>query len=157
MIENYGVLKEMLSGRGYTFKSDTDTEVLVQFIDYLRKENQCSLFEAVQAALNQVVGAYARAVVDKDDRDEIIAARKSSPLVVGIGEGEFFLASDATPIVEYVNDVAYINDGEIAVLNRNKPLKNGDLNNVESKNHVKKSEMNKSQIEKRLFKPYDHT
>ena len=99
IIENYGVLKAMLAEKGYTFRSETDTEVLVQFIEYLHTENRCTLFEAVQAALNQVIGAYAIAVLDRTNNDEIIAARKSSPLVVGIGEGEYFLASDATPIV----------------------------------------------------------
>ncbi len=148
IIENYGVLKTMLAGKGYTFRSDTDTEVLVQFIDYLRAENHCSLFEAVQAALNQVIGAYAIAVLDRDNSDEIIAARKSSPLVVGIGENEFFLASDATPIVEYVKDVVYLNDGEIAVINRHKPLKIVDLNNIESKIDIRTLEMNISELEK---------
>ncbi len=148
IIENYGVLKAMLAEKGYTFQSDTDTEVLVQFIDYLRTENKCTLFEAVQAALNQVIGAYAIAVLDRNNSDEIIAARKSSPLVVGIGEGEYFLASDATPIVEYVKDVVYLNDGEIAVINRRKPLKIMNLNNIESKIDIRKLEMNISELEK---------
>lgn len=148
IIENYGVLKTMLMGKGYTFRSDTDTEVLVQFIDYLRNENQCTLFEAVQAALNQVIGAYAIAVLDKDNNNEIIAARKSSPLVIGIGDGEYFLASDATPIVEYVQNVVYLNDGEIAVINRNKPLKIVNLDNIESKIDIRKLEMNISELEK---------
>ncbi len=148
IIENYGVLKAMLAEKGYTFQSDTDTEVLVQFIDYLRTENKCTLFEAVQAALNQVIGAYAIAVLDRNNSDEIIAARKSSPLVVGIGEGEYFLASDATPIVEYVKDVVYLNDGEIAVINRCKPLKIVNLNNIESKIDIRKLEMNISELEK---------
>lgn len=148
IIENYGVLKEMLMGKGYTFRSDTDTEVLVQFIDYLRTTNHCSLFEAVQAALNQVIGAYAIAVLDRDNNDEIIAARKSSPLVIGIGEGEYFLASDATPIAEYVKDVVYLNDGEIAIINRNKPFRIVNLNNIESKIDICKLEMNISELEK---------
>ena len=148
IIENYVVLKTMLMGKGYTFRSDTDTEVLVQFIDYLRNENQCTLFEAVQAALNQVIGAYAIAVLDKDNNNEIIAARKSSPLVIGIGDGEYFLASDATPIVEYVQNVVYLNDGEIAVINRNKPLKIVNLDNIESKIDIRKLEMNISELEK---------
>ena len=138
IIENYGVLKAMLAEKGYTFRSETDTEVLVQFIEYLHTENRCTLFEAVQAALNQVIGAYAIAVLDRTNNDEIIAARKSSPLVVGIGEGEYFLASDATPIVEYVKDVVYLNDGEIAVINRHKPLKVVNLNNIESKIDIRK-------------------
>ena len=148
IIENYGVLKAMLAEKGYTFRSETDTEVLVQFIEYLHTENRCTLFEAVQAALNQVIGAYAIAVLDRTNNDEIIAARKSSPLVVGIGEGEYFLASDATPIVEYVKDVVYLNDGEIAVINRHKPLKVLHLNNIESKIDIRKLEMNISELEK---------
>lgn len=148
IIENYGVLKAMLAEKGYTFRSETDTEVLVQFIKYLHTENRCTLFEAVQAALNQVIGAYAIAVLDRTNNDEIIAARKSSPLVVGIGEGEYFLASDATPIVEYVKDVVYLNDGEIAVINRHKPLKVVNLNNIESKIDIRKLEMNISELEK---------
>ena len=148
IIENYGVLKAMLAEKGYTFRSETDTEVLVQFIEYLHTENRCTLFEAVQAALNQVIGAYAIAVLDRTNNDEIIAARKSSPLVVGIGGGEYFLASDATPIVEYVKDVVYLNDGEIAVINRHKPLKVVNLNNIESKIDIRKLEMNISELEK---------
>lgn len=148
IIENYGVLKAMLAEKGYTFRSETDTEVLVQFIEYLHTENRCTLFEAVQAALNQVIGAYAIAVLDRTNNDEIIAARKSSPLVVGIGEGEYFLASDATSIVEYVKDVVYLNDGEIAVINRHKPLKVVNLNNIESKIDIRKLEMNISELEK---------
>ena len=148
IIENYGVLKAMLAEKGYTFRSETDTEVLVQFIEYLHTENRCTLLEAVQAALNQVIGAYAIAVLDRTNNDEIIAARKSSPLVVGIGEGEYFLASDATPIVEYVKDVVYLNDGEIAVINRHKPLKVVNLNNIESKIDIRKLEMNISELEK---------
>lgn len=148
IIENYGVLKAMLAEKGYTFRSETDTEVLVQFIEYLHTENRCTLFEAVQAALNQVIGAYAIAVLDRTNNDEIIAARKSSPLVVGIGECEYFLASDATPIVEYVKDVVYLNDGEIAVINRHKPLKVVNLNNIESKIDIRKLEMNISELEK---------
>ena len=148
IIENYGVLKAMLAEKGYTFRSETDTEVLVQFIEYLHTENRCTLFEAVQAALNQVIGAYAIAVLDRTNNDEIIAARKSSPLVVGIGEGEYFLASDATPIVEYVKDVVYLNDGEIAVINRHKPLKVVNLNNIESKIDIRKLELNISELEK---------
>ena len=149
-------LRIVVVGTGAVFKihnacpsSETDTEVLVQFIEYLHTENRCTLFEAVQAALNQVIGAYAIAVLDRTNNDEIIAARKSSPLVVGIGEGEYFLASDATPIVEYVKDVVYLNDGEIAVINRHKPLKVVNLlNNIESKIDIRKLEMNISELEK---------
>ena len=108
IIENYAVLKEKLQAKGYIFKSSTDTEVLVQLIEYMKVTNQVSLLTAVQLALGEVIGAYAIAILDKEHPDEIIAARKSSPLVVGIGENEFFLASDATPIVEYTDKVVYL-------------------------------------------------
>lgn len=120
IIENYAVLKEKLQAKGYVFKSSTDTEVLVQLIEYMKVTNRVDLLTAVQLALNEVIGAYAIAILDKEHPEEIIAARKSSPLVVGIGEDEFFLASDATPIVEYTDKVVYLEDGEIAVINREK-------------------------------------
>ena len=120
IIENYAVLKEKLQAKGYIFKSSTDTEVLVQLIEYMKVTNQVSLLTAVQLALGEVIGAYAIAILDKEHPDEIIAARKSSPLVVGIGADEFFLASDATPIVEYTDKVVYLEDGEIAVLHLGK-------------------------------------
>lgn len=107
-------LKKKLQAKGYVFKSSTDTEVLVQLIEYIQVTNHIDLLTAVQLALQEVIGAYAIAVLDKDNPDGIIAARKSSPLVVGIGEGEFFLASDATPIVEYTDKVVYLEDEEIA-------------------------------------------
>ncbi|MBQ4279313.1 MAG: glutamine--fructose-6-phosphate transaminase (isomerizing), partial [Rikenellaceae bacterium] len=148
IIENYNVLKEALIQNGYTFKSCTDTEVLVQLIEYVKSVNECSLFEAVQLALRKVVGAYAIAIIEKGNPDEIIAARKSSPLVIGLGNDEYFLASDATPIVEYTDKVVYINDGEIAIINRNKPLKVVNLNNVETKLNVQQLDMSISQLEK---------
>ena len=115
IIENYAVLKEKnFKPKAIFFKSSTDTEVLVQLIEYMKVTNQVSLLTAVQLALGEVIGAYAIAILDKEHPDEIIAARKSSPLVVGIGENEFFLASDATPIVEYTDKVVYLEDGEIA-------------------------------------------
>ena len=123
IIENYRVLKDALEENGYTFRSSTDSEVLVNLIEYIRSTNACSLLEAVQQALRQVVGAYAIAVVEKNNRDEIIAARQSSPMAIGIGRGEYFLSSDAASIIEYTQDFVYVNDGEIAVINRNKPLK----------------------------------
>ena len=143
IIENYAVLKEKLQAKGYIFKSSTDTEVLVQLIEYMKVTNQVSLLTAVQLALGEVIGAYAIAILDKEHPDEIIAARKSSPLVVGIGENEFFLASDATPIVEYTDKVVYLEDGEIAVLNLGK-----ELNNVEMIPEIKKVELNLGQLEK---------
>ena len=148
IIENYAVLKEKLQAKGYIFKSSTDTEVLVQLIEYMKVTNQVSLLTAVQLALGEVIGAYAIAILDKEHPDEIIAARKSSPLVVGIGENEFFLASDATPIVEYTDKVVYLEDGEIAVLNLGKELKVVNLNNVEMIPEIKKVELNLGQLEK---------
>ncbi len=148
IIENYGVLKEALIENGYTFRSNTDTEVLIQLIEYIQDTNHCPLIEAVQSALKQVIGAYAIAIIDRSNPDEIIAARKSSPLVVGLGEGEFFLASDATPIIEYTDKVVYIEDGEIAVIHRDQPLKVLSLNNVESKLDIRRLTMSISQLEK---------
>ena len=117
IIENYAALKEKLKRKGYTFRSETDTEVLVQLIDYVRESKKLDLLTAVEIALRSVIGAYAIAVVDKGNPRQIIAARKSSPLVVGIGDGEFFLASDASPIVEYTDKVVYLDDEEIALIN----------------------------------------
>ena len=148
IIENYAVLKEKLMAKGYTFKSSTDTEVLVQLIEYIKNTNHTSLLAAVQLALGEVIGAYAIALLDKEHPDEIIAARKSSPLVVGIGQEEFFLASDATPIVEYTDKVVYLEDEEIAVIRRDKELKIVNLNNVEMPHEVKKVELNLGQLEK---------
>ena len=148
IIENYAVLKEKLQAKGYVFKSSTDTEVLVQLIEYMKVANQVDLLTAVQLALNEVIGAYAIAILDKEHPEEIIAARKSSPLVVGIGEDEFFLASDATPIVEYTDKVVYLEDGEIAVINRGKELKVVNLSNVEMTPEVKKVELKLGQLEK---------
>ncbi|KAA6321225.1 glucosamine---fructose-6-phosphate aminotransferase (isomerizing) [termite gut metagenome] len=148
MIENYAVLKEKLQKKGYTFKSSTDTEVLVQLIEYIQESNHLKLLTAVQLALQEVIGAYAIAVLEKEHPDEIIAARKSSPLVVGIGENEFFLASDATPIVEYTDKVVYLEDKEIAVIHREKDLKVVDLYNVEMTPQIKQVDMNLGQLEK---------
>lgn len=147
-IENYKVLKDALLQHGCKFHSETDTEVLVQLIEFIKLENNCSLLEAVREALNQVVGAYAIAVVEKSDPDTIIAARQSSPLVIGIGDKETFLASDATPFVEYTSKAVYLKDGEIAVIRRGEPLKLFTLENRESKVSVKKLEMSISQLEK---------
>ncbi|MEJ1236583.1 glutamine--fructose-6-phosphate transaminase (isomerizing) [Chryseolinea sp. T2] len=116
IIENYSALKQDLISKGHTFASDTDTEVLVHFIEDIKSKNECSLAEAVRLALSQVVGAYAIVVMSKNDKNTLVAARKGSPLVVGVGKGEYFLASDATPIVEYTNEVVYLNDHEIALI-----------------------------------------
>ncbi len=147
-IENYKLLKDALEEHGCKFHSETDTEVLVQLIEYIKINNKCSLLEAVREALHQVVGAYAIAVIEKNDTDTIIAARQSSPLVIGIGDDETFLASDASPFVEYTKDAVYLNDGEIAVIRRNEPLKVLNLENRESKIDVKTLEMSISQLEK---------
>ena len=148
IIENYAVLKDKLQKKGYTFRSTTDTEVLVQLIEYFKVANHLDLLTAVQLALHEVIGAYAIAVLDKSNPDEIIAARKSSPLVVGIGVDEFFLASDATPIVEYTDKVVYLEDEEIAVIKRGEELKVVNLNNVLMKPEVKTVELNLGQLEK---------
>ncbi len=116
IIENYGSIKTELQNKGYAFQSDTDTEVLVTFIEDIKKSNDYSLEDAVRVALTKVVGAYAIAVLSVEEPRKIVAARKGSPLVIGLGKDEFFLASDATPIVEYTNEVVYLNDEEIAVI-----------------------------------------
>ena len=148
IIENYATLKEKLQAKGYVFKSSTDTEVLVQLIEYIQTSNHIALLTAVQLALQEVIGAYAIAVLDRDNPDEIVAARKSSPLVVGIGTNEFFLASDATPIVEYTDQVVYLEDEEIALICRDKPLRIVNLNNVECSHEVKTVALNLGQLEK---------
>lgn len=147
-IENYKVLKDALIQQGCKFHSETDTEVLVQLIEYIKINNKCSLLDAVRNALKQVVGAYAIAVMEKDNPDTIIAARNSSPLAVGIGDNEMFLASDATPFVEYTNECVYLKDGEIAIIQKGEPLKIVDLDNKESKVDVTTLELSISQLEK---------
>lgn len=151
IIENYVVLHETLKGHGYTFQSDTDTEVLVQLIEFIKQTNHCDLCTAVQLALHEVVGAYAIAIVEKDNPDLIVAARKSSPLVIGIKGDERFLASDAAPIIEHTKEVVYLNDEEIAVIRRGAPLQIVTLDNVEKPLHIKMLEMNISQLEKGGF------
>ena len=148
-IENYTVLKQALSERGYTFTSQTDTEVAVQLIEYIMINNNCTLFDAVAEATKKIVGAYAIAVIDRQNPDQIIAARQSSPLVIGIGENEYFLASDATPIIEYTNRVVYLNDGEIAVINRDQELKVYDAKSTQSsKIEITELQMSIEQLEK---------
>lgn len=148
IIENYAVLKEKLQAKGFIFRSSTDTEVLIQLIEYFKETNNLDLVTAVQIALREVIGAYAIAVLEKNNPNQIVAARKSSPLVVGIGDDEFFLASDATPIVEYTKKVVYLEDEEIAVIRRDADLKVVNLNNVEMTPEIKKVEMNLGQLEK---------
>ncbi len=148
IIENYAVLKDELTRLGYTFKSQTDTEVLVQLIDYIMQGGKKDLCQAVMEALTHVEGAYAIAVVDAASPDRIVVARKSSPLVIGIGDGEFFLASDASPIVEYTNQVVYLSDGEIATLDPVKGLTVTNLDHVEHTPEVQTLKMSLSQLEK---------
>lgn len=116
IIENYNLLKNELLNKGYSFTSDTDTEVLLNFIEYIKQSNNCTLEEALRIALKRVTGAYCILLVDKDDPETIIAARKGSPLVIGVGKGEHFLASDASPIIEYTKEVVYVNDYELAIV-----------------------------------------
>lgn len=147
-IENYNVLKEALELQGCQFKSETDTEVLVQLIEYVKTTNDCTLVEAVREALKQVIGAYAIAVVDTTEPDTVVAARKSSPLVIGIGEDETFLASDSTPIVEYTDKVVYLNDDEIAIIRRGEPLKIITTDNESAKIDIQTLKLSVSQLEK---------
>ncbi len=147
-IENYNVLKQALTKHGCEFKSETDTEVLVQLIQYVKETNNCTLIEAVTEALSQVVGAYAIAVVDRDTPDTIIAARKSSPLVIGIGEDATYLASDATPIIDYTDKVVYLNDDEIAIIKKNEPLRVITSDNEPSNIDIKTLKLSVSQLEK---------
>ncbi|MDE7135108.1 MAG: glutamine--fructose-6-phosphate transaminase (isomerizing), partial [Muribaculaceae bacterium] len=147
-IENYGVLKEALKEHGCVFQTETDTEVLVQLIEYIKDTNKCSLQSAVIEALSQVIGAYAIAVLDKNTPDTIIAARKSSPLVIGIGDEETFIASDATPFIEYTNQVVYLNDDEIAIVKRGEPLQVLKSNNEPSEIDIQTLKLSVSQLEK---------
>ena len=148
IIENYAILKKELISRGHEFKSETDTEVLMHLIeDVIEKEN-VDLFEGVRQALHEVHGAYAIVVISEKNTQELIAARKSSPLVVGIGEGEFYVASDATPIVEYTKNVVYLEDGEIAQLSLGTGLKIKTINNVEKTPYIQELELQLEALEK---------
>ena len=148
IIENYADIKQKLVEKGVSFQSDTDTEVLVQLVEYIMVKKQLSLLEAVQVALYQVIGAYAIAIVDKRDPNQIIAARKQSPLVVGIGDGEFFLGSDASPIIEYTDKVVYLEDGNIAVLRPGEELKVVSILGEEQALAIKTVDIDLGQIEK---------
>ncbi len=152
IIENYNQLKKELLSKNYTFNSDTDTEVLLNFIEEIKKNNQCSLEEALRIALKRVSGAYVILLLDEDNPDTIIAARKGSPLVIGIGKGEHFLGSDATPMLEYTKEVVYVNDYEIAIIKADKLiLKN--LGNERQTPYITKLDMELAAIEKG---GYDH-
>ena len=152
IIENYTQLKQELMRKGYHFKSDTDTEVLLNFIEDIQQNNQCGLEEAVRIALKRVVGAYVIVLLDRDSPDTVIAARKGSPLVIGIGKGEHFLASDASPIIEYTKEVVYVNDYELAILKADELiLKN--LGNEKITPFIQKLDLEMAAIEKG---GYDH-
>lgn len=148
IIENYQTLKEFLIKEGYTFKSETDTEVLVQLIECVKKKDNLDLFEAVQQALLQVVGAYAIGVIEKGKTDVLITARKGSPLVIGLGEGEYFLGSDASPIIEYTKKVIYVGDEEIAKIEKGKELEIVNLSKVKINPNITQINMDLSEIEK---------
>src|ERR1700704_3117668 len=152
VIENYTQLKSELIKKGYKFISDTDTEVLLNFIEDIQRNNDCGLEEAVRIALKRVVGAYVLVIIDQDNPDTLIAARKGSPLVIGIGKGEHFLASDASPIIEYTKEVVYVNDYELAIIRPDElVLKN--LGNEKITPFVQKLDLELAAIEKG---GYDH-
>lgn len=153
IIENYSPLKEELIARGYKFESDTDTEVLINLIHDIQDKEGVKLDEAVRIALNQVVGAYAIVIVSNDHPNELIAARKGSPLVVGIGDGEFYLASDATPIVEYTKNVVYLEDEEVAYMKLGHELEIKTIKNQKKTPYVQELEWNLGQLEK---EGYEH-
>lgn len=153
IIENYAPLKEELKKRGHKFLSDTDTEVLIHLIEDIKDKENVRLGEAVRIALNQVVGAYAIVILSKDNPDELFAAKKGSPMVIGIGEDEFFIASDATPIVEYTKNVVYLEDEEIAFVERGKELKIKTIKNKAKTPYVQELELQLEALEKG---GYDH-
>lgn len=147
IIENYASIKQELIKQGHVFESDTDTEVLIHLIEEIFKKGNVALEEAVRLALGEVVGAYAIVVLSKNDPDKLIAARKGSPIVVGIGKDEFFVASDATPIIEYTKNVAYLNDGEVAVI-QNGELKVKTIGNEDKIPYIQELEMKLEALEK---------
>ena len=153
IIENYNTIKKELIKRGHVFESDTDTEVLTHLIEEIKNQENVSLFEAVRLALSEVIGAYAIAVIDKFNPNEIVVAKKGSPLVIGIGEKEYFLASDAAPIIEYTKNVVYLEDGEIASLSLGKEMELKTIDNVTKTPYIQELEMHLEAIEKG---GYDH-
>ena len=148
IIENYSILKKELEQRGHEFKSETDTEVLVHLIEEIHKNSKYDLFDAVRLALNEVIGAYAIVIINNENPHELIAARKSSPLVVGIGDGEYFCASDATPIVEYTKNVVYLEDGEIAQISLKNGFKLKTIANQEIIPYIQELELHLEALEK---------
>ncbi|WP_158825617.1 glutamine--fructose-6-phosphate transaminase (isomerizing) [Mucilaginibacter lacusdianchii] len=153
IIENYAVLKETLLAKGHVFMSDTDTEVLIHFVEDIQQETGLDLQDAVRIALNKVVGAYAIVIMSADEPDLLIAARKGSPMVIGVGEGEYFVASDATPIVEYTKNVIYLNDNEIAYIRRNDLLIKNIDNTVQAP-YIQRLELQLEMLEKGGFEHF---
>ena len=151
IIENYDSLKQVLIEKGHIFKSDTDTEVLVHLIEEIKNHEQVGLFEAVRLALNEVVGAYAIVVMEKGVNNEFIAARKGSPLVIGIGDGEYFVASDASPFIEYTKNVVYLEDGEIVKIHKDKMLEIISLTNSTKTPYIQELELTLESIEREGF------
>ncbi len=150
IIENYSSLKAALISRGHTFKSDTDTEVLIHLIEDVREQTGLDLREAIRIALNEVIGAYAIVIMSKDDPDELVAARKGSPLVIGVGDNEYFIASDASPIIEYTKNVIYLNDNEIAYIKRDELLVKS-IDNVVRIPYIQELELKLEMLEKGGF------
>ena len=148
IIENYADLKKKLQSKGLAFRSDTDTEVLVQLIEYVQTKKKLDILTAVQLALHEVIGAYAIALLDKREPNQIIAACRQSPLVIGIGDNEFFLASDASPIIEHTDKVVYLDDGSIAVMKRGEDLKVVNILNRELYPKIQTIDLDLGQIEK---------
>ena len=148
IIENYRILKEALIAQGYSFRSTTDSEVFVNLIEYIQTSNRCTLLEAVQQAVKQVVGAYAVAIIDRENPEQLIAVRQSSPLVIGVGDNEYFICSDAASVVEHTSDFVYLNDGEIALISRNRPMRVTTAENKSCQVDISKLELSISQLEK---------
>lgn len=148
IVENYSVIKEDLIRKGHQFISDTDSEVFIHFIEEIQNKNNCLLEEAVRLALSKVIGAYAIVILCKNNPEQLIAARKGSPLVIGIGEGEYYVASDASPIIEYTKEVVYLNDYEIAVINKNKQLSIRNIEDQPTTPYIQSLDMELDSIEK---------
>lgn len=154
IVENYVILKKELMNRGYIFESDTDTEVLVHLIRDIYQKEKVDLAEAVRLALSNVVGTYALAILSSENPDELIVAKKGSPLLIGIGENEYFVGSDGAPIIEYTKKVVYLEDGEVAVINPNKKLVIKSIENEKKRPYIQKLEMNLEELEKGNFEHY---
>ncbi len=151
IIENYDTIKKALLDKGHVFNSDTDTEVLIHLIEEIKKQEKVSLFESVRLALNEVVGAYAIIVIEKGNTEELIAARKGSPLVIGVSEGEYFIASDATPIVEYTRDVVYLGEGEVVLINKHQELNVRTISNISKTPYIEELELSLESIQKGAY------